>query len=98
MNPSLALVEQLLAAERKQEISSVTPEAEYETLAELSKVLQEQARSAIEQSLGEALRQLNNQAAAIMKNLREDITQQTDDLVRQCVEAALRQWKQPPET
>ena len=77
MNPSLALVNELLTATgRKPETPSVTPE---------------QARSAMEQSLGEALQQLNEQAAAIMKNLEEVITQQTEDRLRQCVEAALRQ-------
>lgn len=77
MNPSLALVNELLAAtERKLETPSVTPE---------------QARSVMEQSLGEALQQLNEQAAAIMKNLEELITQQTEDRLRQSVEAALRQ-------
>lgn len=76
-NPSLALVEELLnSTERKPEIPSVTPE---------------QARSVMEQSVGEALQQLNEQAAAIMKNLQGVITQQTEDCLRQCVEAALRQ-------
>ena len=77
MNPSRALVEELLAsAELKPEIPSVTLE---------------QARSAMEQSLGEALRQLNEQAAVIMKNLEEVITEQIEDRLRQSVEAALRQ-------
>ena len=77
MNASLALVQELLAStELKLEIPSATLE---------------QARSAIEQSLGEALQQLNEQAAAIMKHLQEVITQQTEDRLRQCVEAALRQ-------
>lgn len=77
MNPSLALVDELLAStERKPETPSVTPE---------------QARSAMEQSLAEALQQLNEQAAAIMKNLQEVITEQTEECLRQGVETALRQ-------
>ena len=91
MNPSLALVQELLAAtELKQEIPSATPEAEYETSDELSEVLREQVRSAMAQSLGEALQQLNEQAAEIMKKMPEVITQQTEARLRQGVEAALR--------
>jgi len=99
MNPSLALVEQLLTTtELKQEIPSFTPETEYETadILLLLEVLQEQARSAIEQSVGEALLLLHEQAEVIMKNLQEVITQQTEDRLRQCVEAALQQRKQRP--
>ncbi|OFV93817.1 MAG: hypothetical protein A3H28_01815 [Acidobacteria bacterium RIFCSPLOWO2_02_FULL_61_28] len=77
MNPARALVEELLAStELKPAIPSVTLE---------------QARSAMEQSLGEALQQLNEQAAVIMKHLLEVITEQTEDRLRQSVEAALRQ-------
>ena len=75
MNPPRALVDELLAStERQPEIPSVTPE---------------QARSVMEQSLGEALQQLNELATAIMKNLQEVVTQQTEEYLRQGVEAAL---------
>ena len=77
VNPSLALVQELLTSEEgRRGIPPVTPE---------------QVRSAIEESLGEALQQLNEQAAAIRKNLQEVIAQQTEDRLRQCVEAAVRQ-------
>lgn len=77
MNSSLALVQDLLTSEeRRQEVPSVTPA---------------QARSAMEESLGEALQQLNEQAAAIMKNLEEIVTEQTEERLRQSVEAAVQQ-------
>ncbi|MGH9786240.1 MAG: hypothetical protein ACRD88_18890, partial [Terriglobia bacterium] len=78
-NPSLALVQELLTStERKPEIPSPTPD---------------QASSAIEQSLGEALQQLNEQAVVIMKNLQEVIAEQADDHLQQCVAAAVRQME-----
>jgi hypothetical protein len=77
MNPSLALVQDLLTSEEhRREIPAVTPA---------------QARSAMEESLGEALRQLNEQAAVIVKNLQEIITEQTEERLRQSVEAAVQQ-------
>ena len=97
MDPSLALVQQLLTSTKfKQETPSVSPEAEQETADTLFHVLREQARRAIEQSVGEARQQLHEQAEEILKNLQEVITQQTEDRLRQCVEAAFEQRKQRP--
>lgn len=90
VNPSLELVQELLTAtERKQEPAA--PKAEDGTSDQLAKILQEQVRASIEQGLEAALRQLNEQAAMIMKNLLEVVTQQAEDHLRQSVEAAVQQ-------
>jgi hypothetical protein len=47
----------------------------------------------LEESLGEALHELNEQAAAIMKNLQEVVTEQAEERLRQCVEAAVKQME-----
>lgn len=66
-------------------------EAERENFNKLSSALQKLAQRAIEQSLQDALRQLNLQTAEIMKDMQDVIIQQTQDRVRQSVETALQQ-------
>ena len=79
VHPSLALVQELLTAtERRPTAPSADPD---------------QARSAIEQSLGEALQQLNEQAVTIMKNLQEVIAEQADEHLRQSIAAAVQQME-----
>lgn len=81
-NPALALAQELLAAARQ------NPSA---TEEEDASAVQERARSAIEQYAADALQLLNEQATEIMKNLQEMITQQTEEHLRRCVEAAAQQ-------
>jgi hypothetical protein len=59
--------------------------------AEDASVAQEPVRIAIEQYTVEALQVLNDQAAAIMRNLQEMITEHTEEHVRRCAEAAVQQ-------
>ena len=59
--------------------------------AEDASTAEEQARVAIEQYATEALQLLNDQAAAMLRSLQEMMTQQTDEHVRRCVEATVRQ-------
>jgi len=65
-------------------------EAELENFSKLSNALQRLAQRAIEQSLQDALQQLNRQTAEIMKDMQEVIIQQTQDRLRQSVETALQ--------
>ena len=82
ISSSVALAQELLAS------ASQKPSA---TLEEDASEVQERVCSAIEQYATDALQLLNEQAAVIMKNLGEMITQQTEENLRRCVEAAVRQ-------
>jgi len=89
---SLALAQELLASTKLRPGPPAAPaEEENETADPRAQMLPEQVRSQIEQSLEEATQHLNEQAAEIKKNLREFITRQIEDYLRQCVEAAVRQ-------
>jgi PilZ domain len=79
---SVALAEELLASAKHQS-SAVTEED--------ASAMQERVRSAIEQYAADALQSLNEQAAVIMKNLGELITEQTEEHLRRSIAAAVEQ-------
>ena len=73
------------------ESSAAALEMEREKFNKLSNAIQILAQRAIEQSLQDALQQLNRQITEIMEDMQGMILQQTQDRVRQSVEAALHQ-------
>ena len=81
-NQALTLAQELLATARQ---TSAFAEAD---LADE----QEQARKAIEAYALEALRQLNEQAAEIMKNLQEVVTHQADEHLQRAIQLTSERW------
>jgi hypothetical protein len=92
MSPPPVTVQPSVSAEPRKEAAEPVPtrEAELENFNKLSNALQKLAQRAIEQSLQDALQQLNRQTAEIMRDMQEVITQHTQDRVRQSVETALQ--------
>jgi hypothetical protein len=79
---ALELAQELLASATR------NPPAEEE---EDASVAQAEVRAAIEQYTLEALQLLNDQTAAMMRNLQELIARQTEEHLSRCVEAAVQQ-------
>lgn len=86
-NPSLTLAQELLDSARHS--SSGAPDEE--TFDQQEELLQNKMRGELERNLEAALQRLNEQAAAIMKNLQEVVAHQTEEHLRRYVEEAVRQ-------